>query len=89
MDSIISHKNHSRTHEVGTVISDETHDLETDRYEVEKILGHENSEDQTFYSVKWKGYRRATWEPAVNLDDCAIVLEAYQATMFQSSKIEA
>ncbi|KAF3037136.1 M-phase phosphoprotein 8 [Didymella keratinophila] len=72
-----------------TFRSDETHDPETDRYEVEKILGHKDSRDKTFYRVKWKGYRRATWEPAVNLDDCAEVLEAYQATILQSSKMEA
>lgn len=89
VNSIISHRNHSSAHDVGTARPDKTHDQETDRYEVEDILGHKEIMGQMFYRVKWIGYRRTTWEPAVNLDDCAIVLGAYQATIFQSSKVEA
>jgi hypothetical protein len=89
VDSIMSDRNHSSAHEVGTVRTDKTRNPETDRYEVEKIIGHKHSKGQTFYRVKWTGYRRTTWEPAVHLDDCAVVLEAYQATRYQSSKVDA
>ena len=89
MDSITFQRYHSSDHDVGTVGLGKKYDSETDRYEVEKILGHKYSKGLTFYRVKWKGYRRATWEPAVNLDDCAVLLEAYRATIFRSSKVEA
>lgn len=89
VDSMISRGDHSSARDVGTASSDKTHDQETNRYEVERILGHKSSKGQTFYRIKWKGYRRATWEPADNLDDCAIVLQAYQAKICQSSKIKA
>ena len=89
VDSITFQRYHSSDHDVGTVGLGKKYDSETDRYEVEKILGHKYSKGLTFYRVKWKGYRRATWEPAVNLDDCAVLLEAYRATIFRSSKVEA
>ena len=33
-------------------------------YVVEKIVGHRQLEDGSFeYEVKWKGYKKTTWEP--------------------------
>lgn len=38
-------------------------------YTVEKILDYNKTEDK--YLIKWKGYRKPTWEPASNLNPSA------------------
>jgi hypothetical protein len=50
---------------------------ESDRYEVERVVGHDGCKGQRLYLVKWKGYKEETWEPEEYLDDCAEALEEY------------
>jgi hypothetical protein len=40
-------------------------------YEVEAITGERHSRDRFQYRVQWKGYPKATWEPAQALKDTA------------------
>ena len=36
-------------------------------YEVEKIISHKGPKDKRLFRVKWKGYKKLTWEPEANL----------------------
>jgi hypothetical protein len=52
--------------------NDDYSELDSDRedvYEVERIIGHreDDNDDGYSYKVKWVGYRNATWEPAESL----------------------
>jgi hypothetical protein len=50
---------------------------ESDRYEVERVVDHDECKGQRLYLVKWKGYKEETWEPEEYLDDCAEALKEY------------
>ena len=46
-------------------------------YEVEEILEHEGSGNETMYRVKWVGFERCTWEPEENLENAPEKLKEY------------
>ena len=47
-------------------------------YEVENIISHVVDDGVTFYEVKWKGYKKPTWEPETNLVGCDELLADYK-----------
>ena len=56
-------------------------------WEVEKILGERNKENKSSkkkgkrikkeYLIKWKGFKKPTWEPEQNLENCQELLKDY------------
>lgn len=48
-------------------------------YEVESIQASRQGATGKQYSVKWKGYKKPTWEPADNLSGCQDMLDAFEA----------
>jgi hypothetical protein len=44
-------------------------------YEVERILDVKHDD---MYLVKWKGYKRPTWEPLDHLDNCSELLQEFE-----------
>ena len=53
---------------------------EEDEFEVEKILAHRTTRNETEYLVKWLGYDNSenTWEPEDNLTNCKQKLQKYK-----------
>ena len=46
---------------------------------MESIISHLVDDDGvTFYEVKWKGYKKPTWEPEANLVGCDELLAEYK-----------
>jgi hypothetical protein len=54
-----------RTHAV--VSTDERGEEES--YAVDKIKAHEEKEGMVWYLVKWKGYKKETWEEEKNFEE--------------------
>ncbi|KAI0571365.1 Chromo domain-containing protein [Pyrenophora tritici-repentis] len=54
---------------------------EGDRYQVEKIMDHDEHDGRKRYLVKWLGWSEEdiTWEPESNLDECRELLQDYWA----------
>ena len=66
-------------HEDGDGEVEEDDEDEAPEYEVESIISHVVDDDRvTFYEVKWKGYKKPTWEPEVNLVGCDELLAEYK-----------
>jgi len=42
---------------------------EEDKWQVLKIISHEDVDNETWYKVKWIGYSETTWEPLSNLEN--------------------
>ncbi|VDM55409.1 unnamed protein product [Angiostrongylus costaricensis] len=68
-----------RVSELSDVEASEEEDLSEEFYEVERIVGHENTEKGLFYLVRWKGFGKAddTWEPAENLSHATNAISDY------------
>jgi hypothetical protein len=45
-------------------------------YEVEYLKGHEERKGKIYYEVKWKGYKKTTFEPEKNIEDKSLI-DAY------------
>lgn len=61
--------------------------IDTDVYEVEKLLGHKMKNGIRFYLVRWKGYTEEddTWEKESNLD-CPAILKSYNQSVANKKK---
>jgi hypothetical protein len=57
-------------------------EVDTEEYEVEKILDQRQGQQETEYFVKWKGYphEENTWEPRSNLGSCQQALQQFLQT---------
>lgn len=71
MNSIIDSRNVNHDEE------EEGTEESVDRFEVQELLDHVDCDGQRTYRVKWKGYRRSTWEPESHLDRCEAALMEY------------
>ena len=62
------------------MIGDENDENECDdvEYVVEKIYGKRSGDEETEYLVKWKGYRKKTWEPLSNLSNCVRLVKEFE-----------
>lgn len=56
---------------------------ESDRYEVERIVDHDEHNGWKRYLVKWSGWSadHMTWEPEGNLDECLDTIKEYWTSM--------
>jgi hypothetical protein len=56
---------------------------QSDGYEVDYIIEHEETDDGMQYHIKWKGYdvKEATWEPESSINDIAIVERYFRLVM--------
>ncbi|XP_064399252.1 chromo domain-containing protein cec-3-like isoform X2 [Halichondria panicea] len=48
-------------------------------YQVDTIVGHQNTEGQDYYKVHWLGYseKEDTWEPSENLSSCLDLIKQF------------
>ena len=53
--------------------------LQSDEYEVEKIVDYREIKSVQQYLVKWKGYSddENTWEPEANLNNCRNLIDEF------------
>ena len=60
-----------------------------EEYEVERILDKKTISETVHYLVKWKEYNtsESTWEPTMNLRNCARMLQQFEKEMRQIAKI--
>jgi transposase InsO family protein len=59
---------------------------EEDEWDVQRIINHEEVDDQLWYEVKWVGYDETTWEPKENLKNAMKKVEAYHKKADQAAK---
>lgn len=62
---------------------------ESDRYEIERIVDHDEHNGRKRYFVKWCGWsaEHMTWEPEGNLDDCSDTIKEYWTSVRNSGTV--
>lgn len=50
-------------------------------WEVKKILGKKIVDDALFYRVKWRGWKKPTWEPLTNLANALQTVSDYECSL--------
>jgi hypothetical protein len=62
---------------------------ESDRYEIERIVDHDEHNGWKRYFVKWSGWpaEHMTWEPEGNLDDCSDTIKEYWTSVRNSGTV--
>lgn len=70
--------------------SEQTCDDDEDRYEVEKIVDHDEHDGLLRYHIQWLGYPEEdrTWEPAIHLDDCSELMEEYWNSLKECDSVD-
>jgi hypothetical protein len=60
-------------------------DMDTNEYEVEKIIDKKRKKGKISYLVRWKGYssENDTWEPLSNLKNAKDAIAAYESRQFK------
>jgi len=58
---------------------------EEDEWQVSRIIGHEDIDDETWYEVKWTGYDETTWEPLENLKNAMGKVQEYRKKLGQAT----
>jgi hypothetical protein len=58
---------------------------EEDEWQVSKITGHEDIDDETWYEVQWTGYDETTWEPLENLKNAKRKVQEYRKKKGQAA----
>jgi hypothetical protein len=58
---------------------------EEDEWQVSKIIGHEDIDDETWYEVQWTGYSETTWEPLENLKNAMRKVQEYRKKKGQAA----
>ena len=86
-DFTLYHRNPPRD-QIKVIRSDNGVNME-DIYTVEKVLSHRGNGKRRQYLVKWLNYPASdnTWEPEVNLDNCAEALEDYWKSYNAQAKL--
>ena len=59
---------------------------EEDEWEVQRIMNHDQVDEQLWYEVKWAGYTETTWEPKENLKNAMEKVEEYYKKVGQATQ---
>jgi hypothetical protein len=57
-----------RNHKPPLYEADTYRGREEDKWEVQKVVDHQEINDVTWYEIKWTGFDDTTWEPKENLE---------------------